>query len=60
MANSARKRYEKWVASGSPPARMCRLMGEREDDRPLRHPFANLIQRFLNDLKFHRQMTGAR
>eukprot|EP00959_Pyramimonas_sp_CCMP1952_P376180 7879358-Pyramimonas_sp.AAC.1 len=60
MANSARKRHEKWVASGSPPAHMCRLMGERVDDRPLCHPFANLIQRFLIDLKFHHQMTGAR
>eukprot|EP00959_Pyramimonas_sp_CCMP1952_P111280 2327916-Pyramimonas_sp.AAC.1 len=35
-------------------------MGETEDDRPLYHPFANLAQRFLNDVKFHHQMTAAR
>eukprot|EP00959_Pyramimonas_sp_CCMP1952_P063073 1318532-Pyramimonas_sp.AAC.1 len=35
-------------------------MGETGDDRPLYHPFANLVQRFLSDVKFHRQMTAAR
>eukprot|EP00959_Pyramimonas_sp_CCMP1952_P444648 9310211-Pyramimonas_sp.AAC.1 len=55
-----RKRYQKWVESGSPPAHECRLMGEADDDRPLYYPYANLVQRFLNDWKFHHQMTGAR
>eukprot|EP00959_Pyramimonas_sp_CCMP1952_P348369 7297486-Pyramimonas_sp.AAC.1 len=44
LANAVRKRHEKRVAAGSLPAHMCRLMGEREDDRPLCHPFANLVQ----------------
>eukprot|EP00959_Pyramimonas_sp_CCMP1952_P263382 5507796-Pyramimonas_sp.AAC.1 len=35
-------------------------MGETEDDRPLCHPFANLVQRFLRDVRFHRQVTAAR
>eukprot|EP00959_Pyramimonas_sp_CCMP1952_P277953 5810031-Pyramimonas_sp.AAC.1 len=35
-------------------------MGETEDDRPLYHPFANLVQCFLSDVKFHHQMTAAR
>eukprot|EP00959_Pyramimonas_sp_CCMP1952_P367046 7687794-Pyramimonas_sp.AAC.1 len=35
-------------------------MGEAEDQRPLYHPFRNLMQRFLDDLRFHHQMTAAR
>eukprot|EP00959_Pyramimonas_sp_CCMP1952_P329425 6896688-Pyramimonas_sp.AAC.1 len=50
LANASRKRHQKWVESGSPPAHECRLMGESEDDRSLYYPFANLVQRFLNDL----------
>eukprot|EP00959_Pyramimonas_sp_CCMP1952_P362332 7588469-Pyramimonas_sp.AAC.1 len=42
MANASRKRYHKWVESGSPPAHECRVMGEADDDRPLYYPYANL------------------
>eukprot|EP00959_Pyramimonas_sp_CCMP1952_P147766 3092439-Pyramimonas_sp.AAC.1 len=59
-AKKAVERHQKRVDAGSPPAHMCRLMGESEDDRPLYHPLANLVQRFLSDVKFHHQMTAAR
>eukprot|EP00959_Pyramimonas_sp_CCMP1952_P442196 9257367-Pyramimonas_sp.AAC.1 len=36
------------------------MLGEPDDDRPLYHPYRNVIQRFLNDSPFHHQMTGAR
>eukprot|EP00959_Pyramimonas_sp_CCMP1952_P246027 5142132-Pyramimonas_sp.AAC.1 len=49
-AKKAAERYQRWVDAGSPPAHMCRLMGETEDDGPLCHPFANLVQRFLSDV----------
>eukprot|EP00959_Pyramimonas_sp_CCMP1952_P084489 1767241-Pyramimonas_sp.AAC.1 len=60
FAKKAAERYQRWFDAGPPPARMCRLMGETEGERPLCHPFANLIQRFLSDPRFHHQMTAAR
>eukprot|EP00959_Pyramimonas_sp_CCMP1952_P442681 9267234-Pyramimonas_sp.AAC.1 len=60
FVKKAVERYQKWVDAGSPPAHMCRLMGEAEDDGPLCRPFANLFQRFLSDVKFHHQLTAAR
>eukprot|EP00959_Pyramimonas_sp_CCMP1952_P258924 5413112-Pyramimonas_sp.AAC.1 len=60
FAKKAAERYQRLLDAGSAPAHVCRMMGEAEDQRPLCHPFANLIQRFLNDLRFHHQMTAAR
>eukprot|EP00959_Pyramimonas_sp_CCMP1952_P150610 3152071-Pyramimonas_sp.AAC.1 len=60
MAKKAEERYNKWCAAGSPPASECRLVGEPDDDRPLYRPFRNVIQRFLNESRFHHQITGAR
>eukprot|EP00959_Pyramimonas_sp_CCMP1952_P094238 1971408-Pyramimonas_sp.AAC.1 len=35
-------------------------MGEAEDQRPLYHPFRNVVQRFPDDPRFRRRMTAAR
>eukprot|EP00959_Pyramimonas_sp_CCMP1952_P422728 8855435-Pyramimonas_sp.AAC.1 len=43
FAKKAEERYKRWLDAGSPPAHMCRMMGEAEHQRPLCHPFANLI-----------------
>eukprot|EP00959_Pyramimonas_sp_CCMP1952_P416666 8729572-Pyramimonas_sp.AAC.1 len=60
MAKNAEKRYNLWCDAGSPPASACRMPGEPEDDRILYHPYRNVTQRFLNDSRFHHQVTGAR
>eukprot|EP00959_Pyramimonas_sp_CCMP1952_P242011 5058989-Pyramimonas_sp.AAC.1 len=36
------------------------MVGEPDDHRPLCHPYGNVLQRFLNECRFHHQMTGAR
>eukprot|EP00959_Pyramimonas_sp_CCMP1952_P342403 7173750-Pyramimonas_sp.AAC.1 len=43
-AKKAEERYKRRLDAGSPPAHRCRTMGEAEDQRPLYHPFRNLIQ----------------
>eukprot|EP00959_Pyramimonas_sp_CCMP1952_P020559 433854-Pyramimonas_sp.AAC.1 len=59
-AKKAEERYKRSLDAGPPPAHMRRMMGEAEDQRPIYHPFRNVAQRFLNDLRFHHQMTAAR
>eukprot|EP00959_Pyramimonas_sp_CCMP1952_P243188 5083651-Pyramimonas_sp.AAC.1 len=59
-AKRAEERHQRWLDAGSPPAHMCRMMGEAEDQRPLYHPFRNVAQRFLSDPHFRHQMTAAR
>eukprot|EP00959_Pyramimonas_sp_CCMP1952_P336347 7043055-Pyramimonas_sp.AAC.1 len=60
MAKKAEDRHNRWRAAVCPPAVERRPVGEPDDDRPVRHPFRNVLQRVLNESRFHRQMTGAR